>query len=422
MTVRIGAEEEFHVLDAESGRLVPRAGLLLERLGTKGFSSELQQSAVESNSEVHDTLHGLYADLSGTRSRLAAAAAAEGLAVVAAGTVPLARVTPRDVTADPRFRRMAEEYRRVADEQLICSAQVHADVPDRDTAVRAMCLVSPWLPPLLALSASSPYWLGSDTGYASWRTMLWQRWPTAGPAGCYRDAAEYDAAVAELIGSGVISDSGMLYQDVRPSAHQRTLELRIGDACPRAETVVLIAGLFRALVRDACHRLERGADPRCDGHHEWLRAAGWRAARSGLEGPLVDPWTRRAAPAHLVLRRMLHRLRPALEASGDFATVRDLLDETLAARQRRRPAAPDGPRGRPADRHRPARHRDARRPPPGPRRRPPPAPPGRRPAHGRPLPRPAPPGRHPGHAGLIPRTGPRRVRRRARHPIPDTGE
>ncbi len=147
MTVRIGAEEEFHVLDAESGRLVPRAGLLLERLGTTGFASELQQSAVESNSEVHDTLDGLYADLSGTRRRLAATAAAEGLAVVAAGTVPLARVTPRDVTADARFRRMAEEYRRVADEQLICSAQVHADVPDRDTAVRAMCLVSPWLPP-----------------------------------------------------------------------------------------------------------------------------------------------------------------------------------------------------------------------------------------------------------------------------------
>ncbi|WP_443334007.1 carboxylate-amine ligase [Streptomyces sp. MNU103] len=331
MTVRIGAEEEFHVLDAESGRLVPRAGRLLERLGTTGFSSELQQSAVESNSEVHDTLDGLYADLSGTRRRLAAAAAQEGLAVVAAGTVPLARVTPRDVTADPRFRRMAEEYRRVADEQLICSAQVHADVPDRDTAVRAMCLVSPWLPPLLALSASSPYWLGSDTGYASWRTMLWQRWPTAGPAGCYRDAAEYDAAVAELIGSGVISDTGMLYQDVRPSAHQRTLELRIGDACPRAETVVLIAGLFRALVRDACHRLERGADPRCDGHHEWLRAM--RLARRALRprrpaGRPVDPPRR---PAHLVLRRMLHRLRPALEASGDFVTVRDLLDEALAA-------------------------------------------------------------------------------------------
>ncbi|GAA3494758.1 glutamate--cysteine ligase [Streptomyces prasinosporus] len=345
MTVRIGAEEEFHVLDVESGRLVPRADVLLGRVDRAGFTHELQQSVVESNSQVHDTLDGLHADLAGTRRRLDAAASSVGLAVVAAGTVPLARVTSRNVTGDPRYRRMVDDYRRVADEQLICSAQIHVDVPDRDTAVRAMCPVSPWLPPLLALSASSPFWLGSDTGYASWRTMLWQRWPTAGPVGCYGGAAAYDAAVDELIGSGVISDPGMLYYDVRPSAHQRTLELRICDACPRAETVVLIAGLFRALVRDALGRLERGEAPRCDGHHEWLRAATWRAARSGLEGKLVDPVTRRAAPAPVVLRGMLDRLRPALEASGDWDTVRGLLEETLAtggAAQRLRRAAQGG--------------------------------------------------------------------------------
>ncbi|MFE9776233.1 glutamate--cysteine ligase [Streptomyces sp. NPDC005931] len=330
MTVRIGAEEEFHVLDVESGRLVPRADALLERLGRSGFTRELQQSVVESNSGVHDTLDDLYTDLAGTRRRLDTAASSQGLAVVAAGTVPLARVTSRDITADPRYRRMVDDYRRVADEQLICSAQIHVDIPDRDTAVRAMCLVSPWLPPLLALSASSPFWLGSDTGYASWRTMLWQRWPTAGPVGCYKNAAEYDAAVAELIDSGVISDAGMLYHDVRPSAHQRTLELRICDACPRAETVVLVAGLFRALVRDARDRLERGTGPWCDGHHEWLRAAAWRAARSGLEGQLVDPQTRRPAPAAAVLRGLLTRRRPALEASGDWDTVRALLEEALA--------------------------------------------------------------------------------------------
>ncbi|WP_240661079.1 MULTISPECIES: glutamate--cysteine ligase [unclassified Streptomyces] len=331
MTVRIGAEEEFHVVDVESGRLVPRAGTLLDGLGEPGFGRELQQTAVESNSRVHDTLEGLFADLSATRRRLDAAAARLGLAVVAAGTVPLASVTSRAVTADTRFRRMADDYRRVADEQLICSAQIHVDVPDRDSAVRAMCLVSPWLPPLLALTASSPFWLGADTGYASWRTMLWQRWPTAGPAGCYGSAADYDAAMAELIDSGVISDTGMLYHDVRPSAHQCTLELRICDACPRTETVVLVAGLFRALVRDALGRLERGAEPGCDGHHEWLRAAAWRAARSGIEGRLVDPATRRGAPAPVVLRGMLRRLRPALEASGDFTAVRTLLDEALAA-------------------------------------------------------------------------------------------
>ncbi|MEU0742201.1 glutamate--cysteine ligase [Streptomyces sp. NPDC006134] len=328
--VRIGAEEEFHVLDVGSGRLVPRARAVLDRVHRPGFTTELQQSVVERNSGVHDTLDGLYADLSGARRRLDAAASSLGLAVAAAGTVPLARVSPREVTADPRYRHMADEYRKVADEQLICSAQVHVDVPDRDTAVRAMCLVSPWLPPLLALSASSPFWLGADTGYASWRTMLWQRWPTAGPAGCHASAEEYDAAVEGLIASGVISDAGMVYHDVRPSAHQRTLELRICDACPRVETVVLVAGLFRALVRDACERLADGGGPGCDGHHDWLRAATWRAARSGLEGTLVDPRTRRAAPAAEVLRRMRDRLRPALEASGDWETVHTLLEQALS--------------------------------------------------------------------------------------------
>ncbi|MFF0778065.1 YbdK family carboxylate-amine ligase [Streptomyces sp. NPDC003720] len=330
MTPRLGAEEEFHVLDVESGRLVPRAAELIEHLGRPDFTTELQRSVVESNSGVHGTLEELYTDLSSTRLRLGAAAAGLGLAVVAAGTVPLARVRPLDVTADARYQRMVDDYRMVADEQLICSAQVHVDVPDRDTAVRAMCLVSPWLPPLLALTGSSPYWLGADTGYASWRTMLWQRWPTAGPAGCHQDAAEYDRSIEELIRSGVISDAGMVYHDVRPSAHQSTLELRICDACPRVETVVLVAGLFRALVRDACERLAQSDGPLCDGRHDWLRAASWRAARSGLEGRLVDPVSRLAAPAGTVLTGMLARLRPALEASGDWDTVHALLEEALS--------------------------------------------------------------------------------------------
>ena len=345
MTPRLGAEEEFHVLDVESGRLVPRAAELIGRLGRPGFTTELQRSVVESNSGVHGTLEELYTDLSSTRLRLDSAAAGLGLAVVAAGTVPLARVRPLDVTDDARYQRMADDYRMVADEQLICSAQLHVDVPDRDTAVRAMCLVSPWLPPLLALSGSSPFWLGSDTGYASWRTMLWQRWPTAGPAGCHPDAADYDRSLEELIRSGVISDAGMVYHDVRPSAHQRTLELRICDACPRVETVVLVAGLFRALVRDACERLAQADGPLCDGRHDWLRAASWRAARSGLEGHLVDPVSRCAAPAGTVLTGMLARLRPALEASGDWDTVPALLEEALAlgsAAQRLRRAARAG--------------------------------------------------------------------------------
>ncbi|MFJ4621625.1 glutamate--cysteine ligase [Streptomyces sp. NPDC088812] len=343
MTVRIGVEEEFHLVEVETGLLVPRADTVLEGLPAQTFTTELQQTTVESNSGVHATLDGLYGDLTGTRRQLDAAASAHGLAVVAAGTVPLARTEATHPTAGLRYRHMVDEYRMVADEQLICGAHVHVDVPDRDTAVRIMCEVSPWLHVLLALSASSPFWLGADTGYASWRTMLWQRWPTAGPVGCFADAAEYDAAVRQLIDSGVISDTGMIYYDIRPSAHQRTLELRICDSCPRAETVVLVAALFRALVTDAGQRLEGPGAPRCEGRHEWLRAAAWRAARSGLEGTLVDPDTRHEASAAHVVRGLLARVRPALEAAGDWQTVQALTEKALsdgsAAHRLRRTAA-----------------------------------------------------------------------------------
>lgn len=147
MTLRIGAEEEFHLVDEVSGRLVPRADTLLARLPRPGFTRELQQSVVEHNSRVHDSLDGLHADLTAARSRLDEAAAPLGLAPVAAGTVPLAPAAAHDITPDPRYLGMADDYRRIADEQLVCSAQIHVDVPDRDTAVRAMCPLSPWLPP-----------------------------------------------------------------------------------------------------------------------------------------------------------------------------------------------------------------------------------------------------------------------------------
>ncbi|MEU9174323.1 glutamate--cysteine ligase [Streptomyces sp. NPDC048420] len=342
MSIRIGVEEEFHVLEVETGLLVPRAALVLRRLPQRTFTTELHQSTVESNSAVHSTLHDLYADLSTTRRQLDAAASSLGLAAVAAGTAPLAPGASAHPTAGTRYRHMVEEYGKVADEQLICGAQVHVDIPDRDTAVRVMCAVSPWLPVLLALSASSPFWQGSDTGYASWRTVLWQRWPTAGPAPCFANAAEYDAAVQDLIQAGIISDAGMIYYDLRPSAHLPTLELRICDACPRVETVVLIAGLFRALVTEALGRLAKGGARACDGRHEWLRGASWRAARSGLEGTLVDPETHRETPAPRVARKLLTRLRPALETHGDWRTVKPLTEAALAdgsaARRMRRTA------------------------------------------------------------------------------------
>ena len=246
--VAAGVEEEFHIVDLATRRLTAQPGRLMEQLPSGRFSSELQRSVLEANSRPWTSLTDLAEDIAELRQAAIAAAGPLGLGIVAAGTVPLADLDPLQITPDPRYEHIQDQYRMLVREQLICGTQVHVDVDNRDLAVAVAHRVAPWLPALLALSASSPYWLGTDTGYASYRTLIWRRWPTAGALPGFESAADYDQAVADLVRSGVITDPGMIYFDVRPSAHLPTLELRIADSCPRLEDVVLLAGLFRALV------------------------------------------------------------------------------------------------------------------------------------------------------------------------------
>jgi carboxylate-amine ligase len=336
--VAIGVEEEFHTVDLEDRRLIPRADSLLAQLPRERFGAELQRSVAETNSRPFVRLVDLAEDLAALRRGVVAAAEGLGMGIVAAGTVPVADLESLKVTPDPRYENMLDEYQLLAREQLICGAQVHIDVGDRDLAVAVAHRVTPWLPALLALSASSPFWLGMDTGYASYRTLLWSRWPTTGPLGAFGSAAAYDAMIADLVRSGVISDPGMIYFDVRPSAHLPTLELRIADACPRLEDVVLLAGLFRAIVVEEIDAVVQGR-PAPVIRTEVVRAATWRAARSGLEGELVDPGDGTPVPARQLVRRLLERQRPRLEAAGDWELVTELAGAALArgssaARQR----------------------------------------------------------------------------------------
>ncbi|MGI8330553.1 glutamate--cysteine ligase [Actinomadura scrupuli] len=335
----VGVEEEFHTVDLETRRLMPRADSLLQQLPADRFSGELQRSVVETNSRPFIRLVDLVEDLAALRRGVVAAAEPLGLGIVAAGTVPIVDLEALKVTPDPRYENMLEEYQILAREQLICGAQVHVDVGDRDLAVAVSHRVSAWLPALLALSASSPFWLGMDSGYASYRTVLWQRWPTTGPVPSLESAAEYDRMVQDLIRTGVITDPGMIYFDVRPSAHLPTVELRLCDACPRVEDVALLAGLFRALVIVELDAVRTGR-PQLPVRTELVRATTWRAARSGLEGELVDPLSGTPMQAAQVLRRLLDELRPTLENNGDWELVAELTEAALgrgssAARQRR---------------------------------------------------------------------------------------
>ncbi|QCQ94076.1 YbdK family carboxylate-amine ligase [Rhodococcus sp. SGAir0479] len=336
----MGVEEEFHLIDARTRRLVTRAPELLERLPRDVYVEELQRCVVEVNSGVFPDLGGLRADLTHRRQVLVDTAAELGIGVVAAGAVPLAVPAEMAVTETPRYRRMLADYQLLAREQLICGTQVHVDVADRDEAVRIANRVAPYLPIFLALSASSPFWAdGTDTGYASMRTLVWSRWPTTGPTAPVQSAAEYDALIADLVASGVINDPGMVYFDLRPSDRYPTLELRVCDSCPSVDTIALVAGLFRALVDREAAALHRG-EPPLQVSPTLLRAAMWRAARSGLEGDLVDMDAGAPRPAAQVVDGLIRSLRPHLERSGDWDMVSKLADAALqvggsAERQRR---------------------------------------------------------------------------------------
>ena len=337
-SVAVGVEEEFHTVGLRTRRLAAQAGHILDQLPAASFSSELHESVVEANSRPHIRLADLADDIAALRRAAIDTAQNLGLGLVAAGTVPIADPDTVRVTSDPRYQHMRGEYRILVHEQLICGLHIHVDLADRDLAVAVAHRMAPWLPPLLALSASSPFWLGTDSGYASYRTLIWRRWPTTGAPAGFSSAADYDQTVADLVRSGVVADPGMIYFDVRPSAHLPTVELRICDACPRLQDVVLLAGLFRALVIRETGAAVAGRAPLLV-RPELLEAATWRAARSGLEGDLVDPATAAPVPARQLIRQLVADLRPALETTGDWDQVASLTESALArvssaARQR----------------------------------------------------------------------------------------
>src|SRR5215203_7078968 len=186
----LGAEEELHLIDLDRWELSARAPQILSRLPSEFYSAEIQRTTVETNTAVVRSLSDLREELLRLRKGVIDVGAQEGVGVAAVGTAPRSTFTDFELTTTGRYSRMQEQYRMLVDEQLICGTQIHVGIADRDLAVQIGQRISPDLPVLLALSASSPYWNGADTGYASIRSIIWQRWPTAGATGWLRSARE----------------------------------------------------------------------------------------------------------------------------------------------------------------------------------------------------------------------------------------
>jgi carboxylate-amine ligase len=299
---------------------------------------EFHTSQLEVASPVRTDLADLGEALAELRRAAAAAAPAAGARLLAVGTAPMATPLPA-ISAGERYARMAERFGALAGTPGLCGCHVHVGVPDRDTAVQVGNHVRAWLPVLQALTANSPFFAGRDTGYASWRSVLWRSWPSAGPTPFFGSVADFDRAVAELVAAGVLLDEGMVYWYVRPSARYPTVEVRVGDVCLTVSETLLVAALVRALVATALRDVHAGR--RAPAVNERLLAAAhWRAGRDGLEGLAVDPVHGGLQPARRRLQELLWRVRPALIHAGDLALVRGVLDELSgggsgAARQRR---------------------------------------------------------------------------------------
>ena len=249
----IGVEEEYLLVDPVSDRLARAVGDVFPiadaRTEGEEVSHELKRTMIEIGTPVCSSLGEVRDHLVRLRSEVASAARSCGLAIIAAGTHPMTATVDDDLTDEPDYVDLADRYARLADEQNVCGCHVHVGVSDRELAIAALNFVRPWLPVLLAVSASSPFWDGADTGYASYRTEIFGRWPTAGPPEPFIDRADYDDVVAQLLATDGIDTPSRIYWDARPSVRYETLEVRVADVCTSLDDAVLIAGLVGALVR-----------------------------------------------------------------------------------------------------------------------------------------------------------------------------
>jgi carboxylate-amine ligase len=336
----LGVEEEYLLVDAIEPRGVEAVEVVLDRVPEE-FRGSVQHEYLRSQIEVASPpqleLSTLFEAMRRLRRELSGAAELAGARLVAVGTGPAAGPVARIVDR-PRYHRMRERFGDLSPGQGMCGTHVHVSIPDDETGVQVLNHLRPWLPIFHAATTNSPLFAGHDTGYASWRSVMWERWPTVGPTPYLESHEQYETLVADLEASGAMLDEGMLYWYARLSARYPTVEIRMGDVMPGLDDTMLLASLARALVATLLGEVREGVPaPRVP--HPLLMAAHWRAAHDGLEGLNIDMATREPRPAWRLVRQLFDYVRPELERHGDLEIATVLMGRlrahgTGAARQR----------------------------------------------------------------------------------------
>ena len=338
----LGVEEEYLLVDAVEPYGVEAVEAVVEQVPAElreSVQREYMRSQIEVASPPQLRLSGLHDAMKELRQGLACAAKRAGARLIAVGAAPATGPATRIVESS-RYRQMRERFGDLSPGQGLNGMHVHVSIPDPESGVQILNHLRPWLPILQATAANSPIFAGHETGYASWRSMMWERWPTVGPTPYLESHEQYETLVNDLIASGAMLDEGMLYWYARLSAHYPTVELRLGDVCPTLDETMLLAALARSLVATALRDVRAGLRAP-DVPHPLLVAAHWRAAHDGLEGLSVDLATRETRPAGRLLRQLFDYVRPELVRHGDLDAATMLMGRlrskgTGAARQRAR--------------------------------------------------------------------------------------
>lgn len=326
----MGIEEEFLLIDRElmlpASPTVHQSSVLQDITHGRGATSQEWLSCqVEHASAVLRDAQAATTALVRFRQNLASAAEGVGLIAAPIGTAPSIGEFGAAVSNEPRYRQMTELAPGIAADQYINGMHVHVSVPDPETGIRALNGIRRWLPLLTALGANSPFWRGLDSGFASWRSIHYRRWMVNGVPPAFRDFTDYRNRIDALVNSDVVADRGGISWLARLSQLHPTIEVRACDVQLQALDAVVLATLIRALV---CAAIDQPSQVQPE--PELLDVAHWQAAKFGLTGRLLDPFTGAPVPAEVVVWQAFNQAWPYLVEFGDEELVRSGLDLFLA--------------------------------------------------------------------------------------------
>jgi len=317
----LGVEEEYMLLDPESLDLVQHIEMVLDAIQGDELASrlnaELMQSVLEIATPVCSTAGDVMRELSTLRGYVRDVARDQGLRVGSAGTHPFSLFERQRITAKDRYHALIDQLQYVARRELIFGMHIHVAVDDPDKAIQIVNGLLPQLAPLLALSASSPFWRGEPTGLASSRQIVFSAFPRSGPPPRFRDYEDYASVVGQLERTGCIADYTHIWWDIRPHPKWGTIEVRICDAVTRLDDAVAIAAYCQALVKQLSERYDAGEE--IPSYHRILTTENkWLAARYGLDAPVMDLATgsRIRTPVAKLVRRTVRELEPHARELG----------------------------------------------------------------------------------------------------------